>query len=85
MFKINFGATPSEFVTQLRIQEAKMQLKTDKGLAQISLDLGFSHQSHLTQTFRIKTGLTPAQYRGKLNGNSGKSESLIPITRMCIC
>jgi len=70
MFKLSFGLTPSAFVTRVRVQETKRLLKRDYDLADISHKAGFSHQSHMTQTFRIFTGFTPAQYRRKISNKS---------------
>lgn len=67
MFKLSFGLTPSAFVTKVRVGETKKLLKEDCSLAHISHKVGFSHQSHMTQTFRILTGFTPSQYRKQIN------------------
>lgn len=63
MFKISFGISPSEFVSLLRTEKIKNLLRTNESLAQISIQAGFSHQSHMTQAFKSRTGKTPAQYR----------------------
>ncbi|TDF36634.1 AraC family transcriptional regulator [Alteromonadaceae bacterium M269] len=63
MFRLSFGLTPAESVILLRVERVKQLLLTDASLADISLWAGFSHQSHMTQSFRARTGKTPAQYR----------------------
>jgi AraC-like DNA-binding protein len=48
----------------LRIDRAIQELRsTDKRLADIAGDAGFSDQSHFCRTFKLSTGLTPGQYR----------------------
>jgi AraC-like DNA-binding protein len=43
---------------------AMVVLKSDSAsLAKVSLDLGFSSQSHFTRLFSDPTGMTPAKYR----------------------
>lgn len=63
MFKLSCGESPASFVSWLRIEEAKKQLKTQLPLSQISAQLGFTHQSHMTQSFKRMIGVTPARYR----------------------
>ena len=63
-FRRHFRMCPSEFVQQLRIDRAAAQLSSsDKPLAQIAADAGFSDQSHLGRVFRRYTGTTPAAFR----------------------
>lgn len=63
-FRKTMGMTPHQYVTRVRIDEAKRLLK-DRGLplAEIALSLGFASQSHFTQVFRAVTGTTPKRYQ----------------------
>ena len=63
MFRQSFGYSPADYLTQLRVEKAKTLLQTDSKLVDISLDLGFSSQSHMTQAFKSRCGKTPYQYR----------------------
>lgn len=63
MFKISFGNTPAQYITLSRLQQAKRLLTGKESLADISLQTGFSHQSHMTSQFKRVYGLTPARYR----------------------
>ena len=57
------GMTPHAFITETRLQAARtMMQRRDLSLAQIALDCGFSHQSHMGSVFRKHLGLTPSQY-----------------------
>jgi AraC family transcriptional regulator len=63
-FSAALGQSPYQFVLSRRIELARRLLsRTDKSIADIALDCGFSHQEHLTNTFRRRVGTTPAAYR----------------------
>lgn len=63
-FRRRRHCTIGEYVRRLRVEFACRELSsTDAPLAEIALAAGFSHQSHLTRTFKKLTGMTPAKYR----------------------
>jgi AraC family transcriptional regulator len=63
-FRARTGSTVGEFVRRLRINWAMAQLlATDMPLAELSVEAGFSDQSHFTRLFRATLGETPARYR----------------------
>ena len=56
--------SPSRYVTQVRINAAKMLLRTtDKLIADIAVETGFCDHSHFIKTFRSTTGMTPNGFR----------------------
>lgn len=58
------GYTPYQFVMQKRLKVAQRQIRTTSdSLAQIAFVCGFSSQSHMTDVFRAKLGVTPGQLR----------------------
>lgn len=58
------GTTPHAYITERRLQRARALLcATDAPLADIALDCGFAHQSHLGSVFKARLGLSPRQYR----------------------
>jgi AraC family transcriptional regulator len=63
-FKVTVGISPYQYVLALRIARAR-DLLCDPSwtLPDIAAQCGFSHQQHLTSTFRRFTGRTPAAYR----------------------
>jgi AraC-like DNA-binding protein len=64
LFKRAIGISPHQYVIQQRVERAKVMLsKTDLAIADIALQVGFSSQSHLTQQFKRRTGMTPKQVR----------------------
>lgn len=63
-FKAKTGQSVRVYVTQIKIDEAKRLLAlTDRPLAEIAEQLGFSSQSYFHKVFRKHTGLTPQAYR----------------------
>jgi transcriptional regulator GlxA family with amidase domain len=63
-FKDATGMTPLDYVHALRLEEAKQMLETsDEPVEAIANELGYEDTSFLSQLFRRKVGLTPAQYR----------------------
>lgn len=63
-FRKAFRVTVGEYLRRLRVEYSSRELiATSRPLVDISLDAGFSDQSHFTRTFKRVTGLTPAAYR----------------------
>lgn len=63
LFTQTTGLSPHQYVLRARIKEAKRLLREGKStIAEISLQLGFSDQSHFTRVFHKITGSTPRQF-----------------------
>jgi AraC family transcriptional regulator len=63
-FRASMGYSPHQWLTQLRIEEAKALLQKASGsLIEIGLDCGFSSHGHFSSTFRRIVGVTPREYR----------------------
>jgi AraC-like DNA-binding protein len=62
VFKREIGLPPHLFRTLRRIDRAKQFLCGGTSLSQTALAVGFTDQSHFTNTFRKFTGATPGQY-----------------------
>lgn len=63
-FKLTVGKSPYAYVLTARIQRAKDILRaTEKPIADIALDCGFSSQAHLTSLFARFVGTTPGRFR----------------------
>ncbi|MGP0062208.1 MAG: helix-turn-helix domain-containing protein [Isosphaeraceae bacterium] len=68
-FKQSTGKTPHRYLTELRIARARQLLEDPhRSIADISLAVGFSSQSHLTTVFRRFLKTTPAAYRQEVLG-----------------
>lgn len=69
-FKHDIGKSIVEYVTEQKIEEAKMLLKyTNYSLLEISEYLSFSSQSYFTTVFRKNCGQTPTEYRNLLKNS----------------
>lgn len=66
-FKTATGQSPHRYVTQRRMERAKMLLAVTRlPVAEVAYRVGFSNQSHFTAQFRKATGTTPKRYRDSL-------------------
>ncbi|WP_199336866.1 helix-turn-helix transcriptional regulator [Oscillatoria sp. FACHB-1407] len=62
LFKQSTGLTPHQYVIQCRINRAKQLLLQGMSVAEVALNLGFSHQSHLSRHFKRLVGVTPKEF-----------------------
>ncbi len=63
-FKQEKGVTLSEYVTQLRIEQAKQWLiQTDEKVYSISIKLGYQDGNFFSKLFKKMVGMTPIEYR----------------------
>lgn len=63
LFRSSFETTPHDYVLTRRIQRATILLAGDLPLSEIAQRTGFASQSHFTEVFRCRTGVTPARWR----------------------
>ncbi|MCE4062679.1 helix-turn-helix transcriptional regulator [Pandoraea sputorum] len=64
MFKQSTGSTPHRYVMERRVARAKTLLaRSSVSLKDISTQVGFGDQAHLTTVFKRLTGATPKQFR----------------------
>jgi transcriptional regulator GlxA family with amidase domain len=62
-FKQQVGMTPNNYLTWLRIEQAKCLLAQGHALVEVALETGFYDQSHFARCFRTHTGITPRGYQ----------------------
>jgi AraC family transcriptional regulator len=75
VFRKCVGEGIGEHVHRLRIRAACEQMREPElSIAEISLALGFSDQSHFTRTFRRVTGTSPGQFRADFGAQKSISE-----------
>lgn len=64
IFKSLTGSTPYQFVLEQRLNVARKLLRSSEDtIAAIAYATGFSSQSHMTDMFNRRIGITPAKYR----------------------
>ena len=61
-FGAQMGLTPHAFQTNLRVAHARRLLAAGTPAAAVAAACGFADQAHLTRTFRVAVGVTPARY-----------------------
>lgn len=67
LFKIAFGQSPHQFITQFRIQKAKEWLRhTDWPIHLIASQIGLENTSSFSRLFYQKTGYYPTPFRQKV-------------------
>lgn len=63
-FKKAVGTTPYQYIVEARIEKAKeILLHGEQSIAETALEVGFSSQSHFSDSFRRVTGMSPRQFR----------------------
>ena len=64
VFTREVGATPSQYVLQMRVEAARRQLeRTERGLKQVASDAGFGSVDVMRKAFVRLLGITPRRYR----------------------
>ena len=70
LFKKETGMAVSEYILNKRLETAETMLKySDSSIAEIASILAFSSQSHFTEAFKHRTGMTPRDYRNRFFRN----------------
>ena len=65
-FKAATGESPHKYLTQRRIERAKVLLSVTKlPVVEVAYRVGFSNPSHFTAHLRKVTGVTPKDYRSQ--------------------
>lgn len=67
IFRQETGVQLSEYITNIRMEEAKELLtETSMPINEVAFQVGYSNIAYFSKVFRIKNSLTPAQYRNKI-------------------
>ena len=73
LFKEEVGISTSDYIRNAKLEASKNLLRfSDYSLADIANYFSFTSQSHFSQLFLKKTGLTPKKYREKYYGTHWK-------------
>ena len=81
-FRQATGLTPHRYVTELRIARAcELLHDPHRAITDVSLAVGFSSQSHMTEVFRRTMNTTPAAYRKEVLGLTREAEDRRTVTR----
>jgi len=63
IFKTTYGKTPHQYLTWVRIERAKLLLKTDMSVSNVCFSVGFESVSTFTTLFKKLVGKTPAYFQ----------------------
>jgi AraC family transcriptional regulator len=67
LFREAFGETPNQYLQRKRLERARELLKTtDRGVTEISLNVGFESSTSFSALFRRTFGYSPREYRSIL-------------------
>lgn len=74
LFKASYGKTPYQYLTMLRIEEAKKQLgKEGAMVSSVCFDLNFESVTSFTKLFKKHNGITPTDY---INQQENQKENI---------
>lgn len=62
-FKAETGSTIQQYITQHKVSEAKVMLKSGLTVTEVAVALGFFDSSHFSRVFKRITGSTPRRYQ----------------------
>ena len=68
-FKEAYGLTPLQYLSEVRISQAKNLLRFSKNysIGKIAFEIGFDDQLYFSRFFKKHTGLSPSEYRDKFS------------------
>lgn len=67
LFMKKVGVSPTHYLTELRIREAKLLLKTSKlTIAEIAEAIGYKDHFYFSRVFKKETGFPPRDYRKRM-------------------
>jgi AraC-like DNA-binding protein len=76
-----YGISPHQYLCRLKLNKAKYLLvTTNRTNEQIAAELGFHSASHFSRQFRNWTGVSPNQFRPRMNGTAATGPAVIRRT-----
>lgn len=79
LFKAHTGKSPSDYIRELRMTSAaRMLLTSDREIAEIGYQVGFSDANYFSRTFRQVFGVSPHQYRRISRGQTVRARKESP-------
>lgn len=86
LFTTAFGETPHEFVTRVRIDEAKrLLLSENRSVTDICFNVGYESLGSFSSRFRSLTGLSPAAFRREAHVSFGGLAAHWPLYYIPAC
>lgn len=65
LFRKTYGISPGEYLTEIRMEEAKKLLESNSDILiqEVAESVGFKSQHHFSRTFKKKVGIWPSKYQ----------------------
>lgn len=63
LFKKYYGQTPKQYITEKRIEQAKVLLKKGTNITDTCFEVGFDSPSSFSTLFKSRVGLTPTEFQ----------------------
>lgn len=68
IFRRETGVSFVEFITDVKMDRAKiLLLDNERKIYEIAISIGYNDAEYFSKSFKLKTGLTPTQFREKIN------------------
>ena len=67
MFRAAFGQTPHQYLTRVRIEEAKRLLLADAPVTEVCFDVGFQSLGSFSALFTRRVGAPPSGFRRRVH------------------
>ncbi|MFF2885516.1 helix-turn-helix domain-containing protein [Paenibacillus sp. NPDC057967] len=75
VFKKMTGSNPSNYITQLRIEQAKALLShSDEQVWKVAHQVGYNDEHYFNRRFKLETGISPGQYARIYSRKTNMSE-----------
>jgi len=65
LFKKTYGRTPHQYLTYVRIENAKELLKKDSNVTDVCFAVSFDSLSSFTGLFKREVGITPSEFKAQ--------------------
>ena len=65
LFKQAFGKSPHQYLKDVRLDQAKLRLKSNLSITAVCFEVGFDSVSSFSLLFKKHTGLSPKEFRQK--------------------
>jgi AraC-like DNA-binding protein len=65
LFRMAYGKTPHQYLTHVRIENAKLLLQTDTTVSDVCFSVGFDGISSFTKLFKRIVKITPSVYQAQ--------------------
>ena len=65
LFKQAFGKSPHQYLKDVRLDQAKLRLKSNLSITAVCFEVGFDSVSSFSLLFKKHTGLSPKKFRQK--------------------